>query len=134
MVCYAMLFLTRYTIESDPSNWNKNQIKALVSKHWEPQNHTTTTSKKRPMAGIKTLVGLAFAAATGLMFLFLGCALPGYEKWWPLFILFFYVLSPVPYVMSRRYADSYNIDSSRYKDPRNFHLGSGSFFKFLISK
>jgi len=64
------------------------------------------------MAGIKTLVGLSFAAATGLMFLFLGCALPGYEKWWPLFILFFYVLSPVPYIMSRRYADAHNIDSS----------------------
>jgi len=64
------------------------------------------------MAGIKTLVGLSFAAAMGLMFLFLGCALPGYEKWWPLFILFFYVLSPIPYIMSRRYADSYNLDSS----------------------
>jgi len=64
------------------------------------------------MAGIKTLVGLSFAAATGLMFLFLGCALPGYAKWWPLFVLFFYVLSPVPYLMSRRYAESYNIDSS----------------------
>lgn len=64
------------------------------------------------MAGIKTLVGLSFAAATGLMFLFLGCALPGYQKWWPLFNLFFYILSPVPYVMARRYAEANSIDSS----------------------
>jgi len=64
------------------------------------------------MAGIKALVGLSFLASIGLMFLLLGCALPGYGKWWPLFVIFFYVLAPIPYMLSRRYAESNGFDSS----------------------
>ncbi|CAH1772359.1 unnamed protein product [Owenia fusiformis] len=53
-----------------------------------------------------SLIGLAFAAAAGITLLVLGCALPQYNNWWPMFVLFFYVLSPVPTIISRRLADS----------------------------
>lgn len=56
------------------------------------------------MAGIKALVGLAFAGSIGLTFVVLGCALPGLN-WWPLFVLFFYILAPIPMVIAKRYAD-----------------------------
>uniref|UniRef100_A0A8C2ZE49 Leptin receptor overlapping transcript-like 1 n=1 Tax=Cyclopterus lumpus TaxID=8103 RepID=A0A8C2ZE49_CYCLU len=52
------------------------------------------------MAGIKALISLSFGGAIGLMFLMLGCALPVYDKYWPLFLLFFYILSPIPYCIS----------------------------------
>ncbi|ESO92333.1 hypothetical protein LOTGIDRAFT_120896, partial [Lottia gigantea] len=45
---------------------------------------------------------LAFAAAIGITFLVLGCALPQFNNWWPLFVLFFYFLAPIPTVVSRR--------------------------------
>jgi len=56
------------------------------------------------MAGIKTLVGLAFTGSIGLMFLFLGCALPTYN-WWPFFVVIFYLLAPFPTLITRRYTD-----------------------------
>ncbi|XP_076462165.1 leptin receptor overlapping transcript-like 1 [Babylonia areolata] len=58
------------------------------------------------------LIGLAFACALGVTFLVLGCALPQYNNWWPMFVLFFYVLSPVPTVIARRLADSLDSASS----------------------
>ncbi|KAM4728080.1 leptin receptor gene-related protein [Anableps anableps] len=55
------------------------------------------------MAGIKALVGLSFSGAIGLTFLLLGCA--QYGVYWPLFVLIFYVLSPIPTFVSRRLSD-----------------------------
>lgn len=57
------------------------------------------------MAGIKALVGLSFSGAIGLTFLLLGCALETYGKYWPMFVLIFYVLSPIPTFISRRLSD-----------------------------
>jgi len=54
------------------------------------------------MAGIKGLVTLAFLASLGVMFLILACALPRYNNWWPLFVLFFYVAAPIPNMCGRR--------------------------------
>merc|ERR1712209_311846 len=65
------------------------------------------------MAGIKTLVGLAFTGSLGLMFLFLGCALPSYN-WWPFFVVIFYLISPFPTIITKRYTDGG--DSSALKD------------------
>ncbi|CAL1579987.1 unnamed protein product [Knipowitschia caucasica] len=57
------------------------------------------------MAGIKALVGLSFSGAIGLTFLLLGCGLEQYGVYWPLFVLIFYVLSPIPTFIARRVSD-----------------------------
>lgn len=51
------------------------------------------------------LVGLAFSGSIGMTLVILGCALPGYGNWWPFFVTLFYVLSPLPTVLARRYQD-----------------------------
>jgi hypothetical protein len=55
------------------------------------------------MAGIKGLIALAFCAAIGFTFLLLSCALPFFGVWWPMFAIVFYILSPIPTVISGRY-------------------------------
>nr|XP_048309124.1 leptin receptor gene-related protein isoform X2 [Myodes glareolus] len=54
------------------------------------------------MAGVKALVALSFSGAIGLTFLMLGCALEDYGVYWPLFVLIFYVISPIPYFIAKR--------------------------------
>lgn len=44
---------------------------------------------------------------TSLMLLSLCCS-----NWWPMFVLFFYVLSPIPTIIAKRLADSYDSPSS----------------------
>jgi len=56
------------------------------------------------MAGIKGLVTLSFLASLGVMFLVLACALPKYNNWWPLFMLMFYVIAPIPNLIYQRRA------------------------------
>ncbi|KAK9891235.1 hypothetical protein WA026_013548 [Henosepilachna vigintioctopunctata] len=51
------------------------------------------------------LVCLAFAGSLGMTFLILACALNVYSSWWPFFVVLFYVLSPIPTMISRRYSD-----------------------------
>uniref|UniRef100_A0A8C5M237 Leptin receptor overlapping transcript-like 1 n=1 Tax=Leptobrachium leishanense TaxID=445787 RepID=A0A8C5M237_9ANUR len=68
------------------------------------------------MAGIKALISLSFGGAIGLMFLMLGCALPQYSVYWPLFVLFFYVLAPIPYCIARRAVDETDAASSACKE------------------
>ncbi|CAG5122588.1 unnamed protein product [Candidula unifasciata] len=58
------------------------------------------------------LIGLAFACALGVTFLVLACALPEYNNWWPMFVLFFYVLSPLPTIVARRLSNGYDSSSS----------------------
>lgn len=57
------------------------------------------------MAGIKALVGLAFAGSIGMTFVILACALPQYKLWWPFFVVLFYVLAPIPTLMARRFTE-----------------------------
>ncbi|XP_063192321.1 leptin receptor overlapping transcript-like 1 [Chroicocephalus ridibundus] len=68
------------------------------------------------MAGIKALISLSFGGAVGLMFLMLGCALPQYNQYWPLFVLFFYILSPIPYCIARRLVDDTDATSNACKE------------------
>uniref|UniRef100_A0A8C0Q9M2 Leptin receptor overlapping transcript-like 1 n=2 Tax=Canis lupus familiaris TaxID=9615 RepID=A0A8C0Q9M2_CANLF len=68
------------------------------------------------MAGIKALISLSFGGAIGLMFLMLGCALPIYNQYWPLFVLFFYILSPIPYCIARRLVDDTDAMSNACKE------------------
>ncbi|KAK2093699.1 Leptin receptor overlapping transcript-like 1 [Saguinus oedipus] len=63
-----------------------------------------------------TLISLSFGGAIGLMFLMLGCALPIYNKYWPLFVLFFYILSPIPYCIARRLVDDTDAMSNACKE------------------
>ena len=58
------------------------------------------------MAGVKALVGLAFLGSIGLLLVILACALPGHN-FYPLFMIFFYILAPIPTLISRRSADTY---------------------------
>eukprot|EP01135_Chromosphaera_perkinsii_P001807 Nk52_evm76s210 gene=Nk52_evmTU76s210 len=48
------------------------------------------------MAGLKTLVSLAFFGACGLLLVVLACALPGYDDWWPIAVIATHILSPIP--------------------------------------
>ncbi|XP_078252079.1 leptin receptor overlapping transcript-like 1 [Rhinoraja longicauda] len=68
------------------------------------------------MAGIKALISLSFGGAIGLMFLMLGCALPEYNKYWPLFVLFFYIISPIPYCIATRVVADTDAASSACKE------------------
>ncbi|XP_018324346.1 leptin receptor gene-related protein [Agrilus planipennis] len=58
------------------------------------------------MAGIKGLVCLAFAGSIGMTFVILACALPQYKIWWPFFAVLFYILSPIPTLIARRYNEN----------------------------
>nr|SVE75515.1 EOG090X0J87 [Daphnia dolichocephala] len=40
-----------------------------------------------------------------MTFLVLACALPQYSNWWPFFMVAFYMLAPLPVIISRRYGD-----------------------------
>ncbi|XP_043861069.1 leptin receptor gene-related protein isoform X4 [Dromiciops gliroides] len=64
------------------------------------------------MAGIKALVLLSFSGAIGLTFLMLGCALEDYGVYWPLFVLMFHVISPIPHFIAKRITDDSDASSS----------------------
>uniref|UniRef100_A0A8C5U3W7 Leptin receptor overlapping transcript-like 1 n=114 Tax=Neoaves TaxID=3078114 RepID=A0A8C5U3W7_9PASS len=65
---------------------------------------------------VVALISLSFGGAVGLMFLMLGCALPQYNQYWPLFVLFFYILSPIPYCIARRLVDDTDATSNACKE------------------
>ncbi|XP_030851931.1 leptin receptor gene-related protein isoform X2 [Strongylocentrotus purpuratus] len=68
---------------------------------------------KIKMAGIASLVGLAFSASMGILMIVLACAIPGFgQVWWPMFVLVFYILCPIPMLISKRLASSDSIGAT----------------------
>lgn len=51
---------------------------------------------------LTALLGLSFGGALGLVLLGLACALPMYNVFWPLLVLTFHALAPVPELLWRR--------------------------------
>uniref|UniRef100_A0A2K5CK90 Leptin receptor gene-related protein n=1 Tax=Aotus nancymaae TaxID=37293 RepID=A0A2K5CK90_AOTNA len=51
---------------------------------------------------LQALVALSFSGAIGLTFLMLGCALEDYGVYWPLFVLIFHAISPIPHFIAKR--------------------------------
>ncbi|XP_039929319.1 leptin receptor gene-related protein isoform X3 [Hirundo rustica] len=68
------------------------------------------------MAGVKALVALSFSGAIGLTFLMLGCALEYYGVYWPLFVLIFYFLCPIPHFIAKRVGDDSDAASSACRE------------------
>jgi uncharacterized membrane protein YbhN (UPF0104 family) len=79
------------------------------------------------MAGMKTIIGLAFMLAVGILLVILSCALYGYastlnvlnnsRNWWPLLVVLTYTLAPVPNLIMQRCAggdDLFGSDDNRF--------------------
>ncbi|KAF5887186.1 leptin receptor gene-related protein, partial [Clarias magur] len=66
------------------------------------------------------LVSLSFSGALGLTFLLLGCALEQFGVYWPLFVLIFYVLSPLPHFIATRLGDSTDSSSNVCRELAHF--------------
>ncbi|KAL8178514.1 UNVERIFIED_CONTAM: hypothetical protein K2H54_050009 [Gekko kuhli] len=68
------------------------------------------------MAGVKALVGLSFTGVIGLTFLMLACALENYGVYWPLFVLIFYAICPIPHLIAKRLSDDTDAASSACRE------------------
>uniref|UniRef100_A0AC34RI37 Leptin receptor gene-related protein n=1 Tax=Panagrolaimus sp. JU765 TaxID=591449 RepID=A0AC34RI37_9BILA len=54
------------------------------------------------MGGMRAVVALSLASVIGLTFLLIACGLPSYGSWWPLFVIVFYLLAPMPTALAKR--------------------------------
>ncbi|CAH8672199.1 unnamed protein product [Schistosoma bovis] len=58
------------------------------------------------MTGIRTVIFVSLAGSVSFTFLLLACALPQYNVWWPLFMLIFYILAPIPLLVAKNFQES----------------------------
>ncbi|XP_062509079.1 leptin receptor gene-related protein-like [Corticium candelabrum] len=61
------------------------------------------------------VVSLAFFGACGALLVVLGCALPEFGSWWPLFVLLPYVLAPIPITVVNRTTERSATSSVSYE-------------------
>ncbi|KAK0395266.1 hypothetical protein QR680_001194 [Steinernema hermaphroditum] len=61
------------------------------------------TEIQQPVTVATTVVLLALAGVVGLTLLVLGCALSDFGSWWPMFVITFYILVPIPLMIARHY-------------------------------
>ncbi|KAI9272100.1 vacuolar protein sorting 55 [Helicostylum pulchrum] len=54
------------------------------------------------MAGLRTIIALAFVLAIGFLLVILSCAL--FSNWWPLLVVATYILAPLPNALCGRCA------------------------------
>ncbi|XP_044007951.1 leptin receptor gene-related protein [Aphidius gifuensis] len=47
-----------------------------------------------------------------MTFVILGCALSAYQVWWPILVVVFYLLAPLPTMIARRYNDDSGSNSN----------------------
>ncbi|XP_049536465.1 leptin receptor overlapping transcript-like 1 [Anopheles darlingi] len=45
---------------------------------------------------------LAMLGSIGMTMIILACALPTYNLWWPIFVVLFYILCPIPTLIAKR--------------------------------
>ncbi|KAK3755598.1 hypothetical protein QZH41_017594 [Actinostola sp. cb2023] len=61
---------------------------------------------------IKAIISLSFTGAIGILLVVLGCALKDYGIWWPMFVLLFYVLAPIPTVVAKRFSEDFSSNTA----------------------
>ncbi|ORY98351.1 vacuolar protein sorting 55 [Absidia repens] len=61
------------------------------------------------MAGLRSIIALAFVLAIGFLLVILSCAL--YYNWWPLLVVATYILAPIPNALCARCAGEYDVMS-----------------------
>ncbi|KAL9951484.1 hypothetical protein ACROYT_G044152 [Oculina patagonica] len=71
------------------------------------------------------IIALSFSGAIGVLFVVLGCALKEYGIWWPMFVLFFYALAPVPTVIAKRWSEDFSSNASNVLKETAMFLTSG---------
>uniref|UniRef100_A0A8C9F844 Leptin receptor gene-related protein n=1 Tax=Pavo cristatus TaxID=9049 RepID=A0A8C9F844_PAVCR len=81
-----------------------------AGREWRP------VSASPPALCFAALVGLSFSGAIGLTFLMLGCALEYYGVYWPMFVLIFYFICPIPHFIARRVSDDSDAASSACRE------------------
>ena len=60
------------------------------------------------MAGVRSIIALAFGTTFGITFLVLACVIPKPVYCYPLINLVFYFLSPFPFLFARRINDDFD--------------------------
>lgn len=73
------------------------------------------------MASMAGICGLSLSFTIGMLMVILGCALPEYDNWYPMFVLMTYIFTPIPAaVIKHRSGDGFAGDSSVGKDVATF--------------
>ncbi|RKP05376.1 vacuolar protein sorting 55 [Thamnocephalis sphaerospora] len=78
------------------------------------------------MAGVKTIIALAFCLACGFLLIILSCAL--YQNWWPVLVAVTYGLAPLPNMLCARCGYSEDI----FTDTQTGFADAGYFLTAVL--